>query len=371
MSDEQDSGQDRTEEPTDKRRKDFREKGQVAQSRDLASVGVLAAVGLTIVAWWPSAVRAAGQLTRDVFSHGVSAPERMLDEPRVMLLQSVWVMAVMAGPVLLAGVVSGTLIAVAQVGLSWSWKPLAPDPNRLNPLKGLQSKLLSAQAAAEWVKSMGKVIIVGAVGYKVVMHATLHLGELSLVGLVESTQRMGTAIGLLLGGLLLCMLVLSLADLAFSKWQLMRKMRMTLQEMKQEHKESDGDPHMKSKMRQVMAKMSSNRLVAEVSEATVVVVNPTHYAVALKYELNGGGPPMVVARGVDEMARRIKDIARTNGIPRIENRPLARALYADSREGLPIPVELYEAVAEVLAFVYRLRESRRPGAAAPSPASAG
>ncbi len=369
MSDEQDSGQDRTEEPTDKRRKDFREKGQVAQSRDLASVGVLAAVGLTVVAWWPSAVDAAGQMTVDLFAHGVGAPERLLAEPRALLLQGIWVMAVMCGPILLAGMVSGSLIAVAQVGISWSWKPLAPDLNRLNPIKGLQNKLFSAQAIAEWAKSMAKVILVGAVGYKVVMHSTIHLGELSLVGLVESTQRMGAAIGLLLGGLLLTMLVLSLGDLAFSKWQLMRKMRMTLQEMKQEHKESDGDPHMKAKRKQVMAKMSSNRLVAEVSEATVIVVNPTHYAVALKYELDGGGPPMVVARGVDEMARRIKDIARTNGIPRIENRPLARALYADSREGLPIPVELYEAVAEVLAFVYRLRESRRPGA--PSPASAG
>ena len=360
MAEEQDSGQDRTEEPSDKRRKDFREKGQVAQSRDLTSVGVLGAVGLTIMAWWPSVVATAAELCRGILVEGASDPEQAMAEPRLLLWTGVLAIGRMVGPILGVAMAAGLLLTVAQVGVSWSWKPLAPDGNRMNPIKGLQNKMFSAQAIAEWVKSMAKVILVAVVALRVIRIDGGHLEEMALLALPESVGIFGAALARLGFGLLLAMLVLSLADLAFSHWQINKKMRMTLQELKEEHKENDGDPHVKAKVRQVMARMSANRLVAAVGEATVVVVNPSHYAVALVYELGQGSPPRVVARGVDARARRIKDIARSAGIPRIENRPLARALYAQSREGQEIPPDLYEAVAEVLAFVYRLRQPRPP-----------
>jgi flagellar biosynthesis protein FlhB len=371
MADEQDGGQDRTEEPTDKRRKDFRNDGKVAQSRDLASVGVLLAVSGTLGAWFPSMAEAAQELTREIFVHATLNPQSYLDEPLGIFHKSIVVMARMSMPVLMAGVAAALLVVPAQVGLHWSWKPLEPKPERLNPIQGLQQKMFSAQAIAEWVKAMAKVVLVATVSWIVMKAHVEYVGELALVSLTESFSRTAYVVGILVIGLLLTMLVLSLGDFAFQKWNLMRKMRMTLEEMKRENKESEGDPHMKAKLRRMMVQMSSNRLVAEVTDATAIIVNPTHYAVAVRYELGQGGPPLVVARGLDERARLIKDIARSAGVPRIENRPLARALYAQTKEGSEIPVDLYEAVAEVLAFVYRLRKSRAPAASgAPPPLTA-
>lgn len=368
---EQDTGQDRTEEPTDKRRKDFRKDGKVAQSRDLASVGVLLAVGGAMVGWWPGMTEALEELTKELFVHGLMRPEHYVEDPMRILYISLIAAGKMTLPIVGAGVVAALLVVPAQVGLHWSLKPLELKPERLNPITGLQQKIFSAQAAAEWVKAMAKVILVATVSWLILRAHSNHVGELALVSLTESTGRTAYVVALLVGSLLGAMLVLSLGDFAFQKWNLMRKMRMTLEEMKRENKESEGDPHMKAKIRRQMAQMSSNRLVAEVTDATAVIVNPTHYAVAVRYEIGQGGPPMVVARGLDERAKLIKDIARSAGVPRIENRPLARALYAQSKEGSEIPVDLYEAVAEVLAFVYRLRQSRSPAAqSAPPPVTA-
>ncbi|MCP4872230.1 MAG: flagellar biosynthesis protein FlhB [Proteobacteria bacterium] len=357
MSDE-DKGQDKTEEPTDKRRKDFREKGRVAQSRDLASTGVLLAVGLAMFAWTPAIISACEDLARQFLGVAPANSDLFLADPyglmKLGLKNTLW----MSGPIVLAGMIAGLLLAIAQVGLVWSWKPLEPDPNKLNPINGLKQKLFSMQAVFEWLKAMAKVTVIAAVGYKIAQAYAGGLVELASSSLRDSVGWTAGVIIRLMLFCLLAMLFLGIADYMFAKWQLLKKMRMTLQEVKEENKESEGDPYMKARVRRIMSEMSRNRLMAEVSEATVVVVNPTHYAVAIKYEMGQDGPPMVVARGVDARAKLIKDIARSNGVPRIENRPLARGLYADCKEGEYVPANLYEAVAEVLAFVYKLRERR-------------
>ncbi len=367
MSGEKDSGQDKTEDPTPKRRKDFREKGKVAQSRDLASVGVLFAVGLATAAWWPFMVGSAEGLTLEFIGDGPANVEIFLKDPIDLLMLGMWKVLVIAGPILAVAVVAGLLIAIAQVGLMWSWKPLEPDLNKLNPITGIQQKIFSAQAMFEWVKAMAKVTVVGVVGYKLAVRYGAGLTELASASLRESVGWTGGIVARLLFFTLLVMLALAIGDYAFAKWQLLRKMRMTKQELKEEHKEMEGDPHMKAKVRRLMVEMSSNRLVAEVSDATVVVANPSHYAIAIRYEMGQAGPPIVVARGKDERAQKIKEIARSNGVPRIENRPLARALYASVKEGQEIPAGMYEAVAEVLAFVYRLRNRHKPQAAPAAP----
>lgn len=361
MADEKDSGQDRTEEPTDKRRKDFREKGKVAQSRDLGSVGVLLAVGLALGAWWPYALARIEDVSRDFLGDAAGSPGLFLADPVALLWFTVWAILWMVAPILIAAVLAGTLQAVAQVGLQWSWKPLEADLNRLNPIAGIQSKLLSWQAVFEWLKAMAKVVAVGAISWKVIGRYAPVLSDLAVVPLGEAFAQVGGIVARLIGFCLLAMLALGILDYIFARWQLLRKMRMTLQELKDEHKDTEGDPHMKNKVRKLMVQMSRNRLVAEVSEATVVIANPTHYAVAVRYQLGQPGPPIVVARGADARAVKIKEIARSNGVPRIENRPLARALYAQCKEGQVVPVDLYEAVAEVLAFVYRLRQARSGG----------
>jgi len=355
---EEDKGQDKTEDPTDKRTKDFREKGRVAQSRDLASTGVLLAVGVAAAAWMPGILRAAEELGHQFLGVGPANSDLFLADPIAILKTSLFNTLWMAGPILLAAMTAGLLLAIAQVGLMWSWKPLEPDPNKMNPISGIKQKLFSMQAVFEWLKAMAKVTVIGTVGFKVSKAYAGGLSGLASLPLTDSVAWTAGVIARLIFFCLLAMLFVGVADYAFAKWQLLRKMKMTLQEVKEENKDSEGDPHMKSRVRRIMMEMSRNRMMAAVSEATVVVVNPTHYAVAIKYEMGQGGPPVVVARGKDVKAQKIKEIARTNGIPRIENRPLARALYADCKPGEFVPANLYEAVAEVLAFVYRLKERR-------------
>ncbi len=363
MSDEQDSGQDRTEEPTDKRRQDFRKKGQTAKSQDVTSVGLLFALCLVIMAWSGTMAETMSELCIEVLTVGVDNPSFYADNPLKIGLLGMKTVVITVGPILLVAFVAALLLMIAQVGLMISFKPMEPDLSKLNPIKGLQQKMFSAQAVAEWLKSMFKVIIVGGVGWRVWVTHSQTLSALPWRDLPGSIYWSGVFVTKLVLYTLLAMTVLAVGDLIFSRWQLYRKMRMTREELKREHKEMEGDPYQKAKIKQLMHEMSRNRLVAEVQEATVVVTNPSHYAVALRYDMGQSGAPVVVAVGTDHRAKRIKEIARSAGIPRIENRPLARALYSQSKVGQEIPFGLYDAVAEVLAFVYRLRASRRPAGA--------
>ena len=367
MSDEQDSGQDRTEEPTPKRREDFRKKGQTAKSQDVTSIGLLFALVLAIVAWSGSMAEEMSKLCIEMLTVGVDNPSFYADNPLKIGLLGLRTIAVTVGPVILVAFVAALLLMIAQVGLMISFKPMEPDLNKLNPITGLQQKMFSAQAVAEWVKSMFKVIVVGTVGWHMWQSHSPMLSSLPWRDLQGGVYWTGVLITKQVLYTLLAMTVLGAGDLVFSRWQLYRKMRMTLEEVKKESKESEGDPYRKAKVKQLMAEMSRNRLVAEVQEATVVVTNPSHYAVALRYDMGQAGAPIVVAVGTDHRAKRIKEIARSAGIPRIENRPLARALYSQSKVGQEIPFGFYDAVAEVLAFVYRLRASRRPAGAGHGP----
>jgi len=366
MAQDNDKGQDKTEDPTPKRREDFRKKGQVAQSKDLASVAVLLSVTFILVVWSPTLLRLSSDLCLEVMVGGVNNPGSYLLDPVEFLIGILWLLAKLIGPILAAAFVAALLASVGQVGLVVSWKPLEPDLNKLNPIKGLQQKMFSAQAVAEWLKAMLKVSIVGFVSWRMWDIYSPALNELAWRDLHGSVIWTMLLVAKLVAFTLLIMVALAVGDYAFSRWQLFQQMKMTMQELRDETKESDGDPYRNARIRQLMRELSSNRLLAEVGDATVVVTNPSHYAVALRYEMSQAGPPIVVARGSDLRAARIKDIARTAGIPRVENRPLARALYSNTRVGQEIPGDLYEAVAEVLAFVYRIRAAQRP----PEPALA-
>ena len=363
MSD-QDSGQDKTEEPTEKRKKDSREKGQVANSREVASVGVLVAVAGVFVAWTPGLSRRMQDYAHTFFKDAVDNPEAFTGDLPGLMADGIWTVLVLVGPILIAATAVALLLTAGQVGLVWSWKPLEPKLEKLDPIQGLKSKLFSSQALMEWGKSMAKVLIVGVIAYRLALNWSPGLADLAGRDLEGSLTWTAAAMIRLVGFVLLPMIGLAAADLAFQRWHTNEKMKMTREEMKREHKEMDGDPYMKAKRRQRAIQMSQNRLLAEVSEATVVVTNPSHYSVALRYEIGQAGPPILVAAGVDARAALIKDIARTKGIPRVENRPLARALYSEGTVGHPIPAELFEAVAEVLAFVFRVRERNRAAARA-------
>ena len=353
----EDSGQDKTEEPTDKKKKDSREQGQVAQSKDLASVGVLLAVTMAFAFFGPGMSKKLEAQTIRFISAGGNNPEAFLNDPNALMADVLLTITEIVAPILVTAVIAGFALAVAQVGFFWSWKPMTPDIKRFDPIKGLKNKLFSAQAIAEWVKSMGKVVIVAAVSWKLAIDYAPKLVELADYDLRGSVHFGVLIVAKLVGFVLLAMLVLGIADYAFQFWQTRKKMMMTLKELKDETKEQEGDPHMKARVRSLMHEASRGRLAADMAEATVVISNPSHYSVAVKYDVGQPGPPIIVARGLDKRAQLIKELARSQGIPRVENRPLARALYAQCKVGDAIPAGLYEAVAEVLAFVYRLRAS--------------
>jgi len=358
MSDGNDSGQDKTEEPTDKRKKDSRDEGQVAQSKDLASVGVLLSVVLAFVFFGPGMSEKMQAVTIKFMTAGPDNAESFTNDPTGLLREGLIAVVDIAGPILGVAMVAGFFLAVCQVGFHWSWKSLTPDIKRFDPIKGLQSKLFSMQAIAEWLKSMGKVVVVGMVSWNISKNYGAGLMELAAYDLQGSVAWGCLLIARLVGNILLFMLLLGVADYIFQFYQVRKKMMMTMKELKDESKEQEGDPHMKAKVRSIMNDASRGRLAADMAEASVVISNPSHYSVAVKYEVGQPGPPIIVARGLDNRAQLIKDLARSHGIPRVENRPLARALYAQCKVGDAIPGGLYESVAEVLAFVYRLRASQ-------------
>jgi len=361
MSD--DSGQDKTEEPSEKKKQDSREKGEVAHSRELDSLGVIAAAFGTLAAWFPGMTRHASDFTVRMIKEGGNNPETFISDPLRLLEDSMMVVLMIVGPLLAASALVAFSLAAAQVGFVWSWKSMEPKLEKLDPIKGLKGKVASKQAFVEFLKSMAKVVIVGVVAYKLAILWAPGLTELAWKGLDGSLLWTASVMARLVGFILLPMSALALADFGFQRWNTNDKMKMTREDVKREHKESDGDPHMKAKRRGKMMAASQNRMLAEVTSATVVVTNPSHYAVALRYEVGQEGAPIVIATGVDLMAEKIKDLARTAGIPRVENRPLARALYSTSVVGHPIRSDLFEAVAEVLAFVFKLR-ARHAGASA-------
>lgn len=365
MSDNEQAGE-KTEQPTEKRLREAREQGNIPRSRELATAavftaGVLAMLGFSSVItrdalrWMRTAMAPDSALLNSsptaLFGH---AGEMLL---RLMLaispLMLVCLMASFAGPLIMGG-------------LRWSAKSMTPDVGRLSPMKGLK-RLYGPEAIAELAKSLLRIVFVGVAAGLCIWH-----GMDSLRGLLH--QPLETALVHGLGFTLKLMLttagamaLLAAIDTPYQKWNWMRKLKMTREELKREMKENEGSPEVKGRIRQLQQQMSQRRMMEAVPTADVVVVNPTHYAVALKYESGRMGAPTVVALGVDETAARIRQVADGNRIATVSAPPLARALYREGKLGQEIPVRLYSAVAQVLSYVYQLRTWRTGPMPAPPP----
>jgi flagellar biosynthetic protein FlhB len=261
----------------------------------------------------------------------------------------------------LAGVIVavGVGLGLLQSGFLFSAKPILPDFNRINPASGLK-RMFSLNTIVEMFKGLVKIVIVGYVAYRDIM-ATLPstprmMNQPVLVGITLIASRLVSA----LQTIGLALFVLGIADYGYQYWQFLQSVRMTKQEVKQEFREQDGSPELKSKQRQKAREMAKRRkAIKDVPTADVVITNPTHFAVAVKYVPEENDAPRVVAKGADFLAQRIKVLAKQNGIPMVENRPLARSLYAMVDVGKTIPPELYQAVAEVLAIVFNQKRHER------------
>lgn len=344
----------KTEQPTAKRLEDARQKGNVPRSEELSStIGLAVAfialytMGSFIFSTMKTTTRAllANAGTYEVTEAGVYS----------LMLKVTLTLAATLAPFVIAIIVAGVAISVAQTGgFVISGEPLSFNLDRLSPLKGMK-KLLNKDSLFKTFKSFLKILIVGFMAYKILrqeIESILFLTQSDLTGIIDFVGHISFKLVLHTCGV---MLILAVIDYAFVKWRYIEDMKMTKQEVKDEHKQQEGDPKIKGRIRQAQIEAARRRLRKVIPTADVIITNPTHFAVALKYDRDRMAAPVVLAKGVDFMAQRIKEIARESKIILVENRPLARELYAQVEEGQEIPETLYAAVAEVLAYVYSIK----------------
>jgi flagellar biosynthetic protein FlhB len=343
---------EKTEQATDSRREEFRRQGNIAQTKELGSCFLmLASAGLVYVLG-----RFFFQNIFEVFNYsmGPQLVETIRSGHFTEALQFSGIkIVVLVGPVLLIAGVISVASTVAQTGFLQVEDALTPDLNKINPLEGFK-RVFSLRALVEGFKSFLKLMAIGIILYFLLKSEAAKIPQLINYNIEEIFQYIGGIIIRLFGGIGMLMLILSLADYFFQRWDLEKKMMMTKQEVKEEAKSREGDPLIKSRIRRLQRERASRRMMDAIPKADVVITNPTHIAVVLKYDANLPAP-QIVAKGADLIAEKIKAIAREHNIPIVENKPLARTIFKTIKIGQVIPRELFVAVAEVLSYVYKLR----------------
>jgi flagellar biosynthetic protein FlhB len=249
---------------------------------------------------------------------------------------------------------------VGQTGLIWTTDPLTPKLERISPLAGAK-RLFSLKSVVELLKGIVKIALVAAIAYMLISPQIEEIEKYVQMDPLESFDELYFLVIKLFVGVVAVLAVLALADFLYQRYEFMKQMRMSIQEIRDEHKQSEGDPMIKSRLRQIRMERARARIMASVPQADVVITNPTHYSVALKYDLDSMGAPVVVAKGVDDVAFRIREVANENDIPIVPNPPLARALFDTVEIDQEIPDDHYKAVAEVISFVFKLK-NRHAGA---------
>jgi flagellar biosynthesis protein FlhB len=347
-----DTDDDRTEPATPKRRREAREEGQVAHSVEVVTAFILGAGLLGLWVGSANLYRELATLARHLFS--LPAAGSLTPDGAVALAATVFGSLIRAVlPVLVAGLIGGLAGSLVQVGFSPSWKAVTPEFERLSPFSGFKNLFQKAKLI-DLVKTLVKVVALGWASYLAVrgrLGELLHLSDLEPSGLLLYSLELSYQV---LKNCLLVYLVIALVDYAFQRWQHEERLKMTKQQVREEYRETEGDPLIKSRIRSLQREMARRRMMAEVPKADVVITNPTHYAVALRYESSEMDAPRVVAKGTDLIARRIREVAEEHGVALYESPVLARALVSQREVGETIPGDLFQAVAEILAHVYRL-----------------
>ncbi|QDW65540.1 flagellar biosynthesis protein FlhB [Luteimonas granuli] len=362
---ENENGQEKTEQPSDKRIREAREKGNVPRSRELSTAAVFGGGVAALLSFGGGLAARALDWMRGALSLDralLESPDRLFGHVGELVLGFMVILAPFVLVTLLACFVAPALMG----GLNFAGKGLVPDPKRLDPMAGLK-RIYGPEGLAELLKSLLRVVLVGSAAALFLVPGMHRLRAMPNQPL-ELAARNGLQFALwLLMATAAALWLLALMDAPYQKWNWRRKLKMTRQELREEMKESEGKPEVKGRIRQLQQQMSQRRMMEDVPGADVIVVNPTHYAVALKYD-SSMRAPKVVAKGVDELALRIREVGEAHRLAVVSAPPLARVLYREGEIGQEIPVKLYSAVAQVLSYVYQLR-SWRPGT--PQPRLAG
>lgn len=353
----EEQAQERTEEATPRRREEARKRGQIVRSREISSVAVLSAGFLSLLVLSFLFFQHFFLILRFSFENFVVGD---LTIPHLFALSKTYLSFLMKFilPFFVILLIVILIIYLVQTGGGvWATEALAPKWDRINPVEGFK-RLFSLTALVELFKALLKLAIIGGISYWILSQnydTILKLLGVDSLYMLKVTKEMLIN---LVGKLLFLLACLGILDWLYARWDLERKLRMTREELKEELKQTEGDPWIKARIRQKQREISRRRMLAEVPKADVVITNPEHYAVALKYELGKMKAPKVIAKGVDFLAQKIKEIARAHKIPIYEDPPLAQILYKKVEVGDYIPEELYQVVAKVLAYVYKSKEKK-------------
>ncbi|MEQ1836360.1 MAG: flagellar biosynthesis protein FlhB [Candidatus Nitrotoga sp.] len=353
----EDSDLEKTEQPSQRRLDQAREEGQAARSRELSTFSVLFAGGAGL---WLMGSTLSAQLTK-LLRDGLTLDTTLAFNTDLLLphLHSLSLEALVAFlPILLLLLVTAALSPLLLNGWIFSLKALQPNLSKLNPIAGI-GRMFSVNSLVELGKAIAKSLVVGGVGAWVIWHNKDSVMMLIAEPLITALPHLGYLLWISFATIMGGMLLIALVDVPFQLWEHNKKLKMTKEEVRQEARESEGDPQVKGRIRSMQREMARRRMMSNIPTADVVVTNPTHYAVALSYSEKGLGAPIVVAKGSHLLAARIREIAIQNNVPILEAPPLARALHKHTELGQAIPEALYNAVAEVLAYVYQLRRYRQ------------
>jgi len=347
--------QDKTEQATPKRREEARKKGQVAKSRELSSITILSTGLLYLFFLGENTVATLGTMIHKIFlsiPHFTQGSNDLIGLFMQSITRYLWITL----PMMLVLCVVSLLANLLQTGFVLSVEPLAPKASKINPIQGL-AKILSKRSLVELVKSIAKVLIVGWAAFSTLRDMFSHLIPLMYQGEGQILTTLGQASLKVMIRCCWVLAILAILDYLYQKWEFAQNLKMTKQEVKDEFKQTEGDPLVKSRIKSLQREMARRRMMEEIPKADVVITNPTHLAIALRYDALTMVAPTVIAKGADRIAQRIKALAEENKIPVIENRGLAQNLYKlDIGEG--IPQQFYLAVAEILAYVYNLKKQR-------------
>lgn len=349
-----DSGE-KTEKPTAKKRDKARKEGQVAKSPEVSTAFLFIAVFSSIRLFFPRMSLNLINLFSYSFKNisnidNLYTPVDLKENGKVILL----LFGAIVGPLLAISFIIAFISSFIQVGWHPTTKPLKPKFSKLNPLKGFK-RMFSMSALMNFFKSIFKLVIIGFAVYLLIKDELIVLSGIFYLDLFSGSVYIGNLIlkiGLNIG---LLFLTIALFDYIYQRIKLTKDLKMTKQEIKEEHKSVEGNPQIKQRIRQKMMESSMRRMMNDVPTADVIITNPTHYAVAIVYDQSSGKAPVVVAKGIDHLAQKIKEVGKENNIDIVENKILARTLYSTVDIGKEIPEELYQSVAEILAYIYKLK----------------
>lgn len=351
MADE--SNDEKTEAPSEKKRQDAREKGTVAKSTEINSVIVLLTALFLIKILGPWIVK---ELSSSMLEFMSIISDTEMDYSRLILLvrKALILLGKVAAPITGSILIMGVVANVAQVGFLFTLKPLMPKLEKINPISGF-TRLFSMRSIVETIKNIIKLTIIITIAYitlKKEFGTMLTLSDASVLSIWTYALAVSYKVILRIA---LAMIIIAVLDYAYQRFEHEKQLKMTHQEVKEERKQLEGDPQVKSRIRSLQREMARRRMMEQVPKATVVVTNPTHLAIALRYAPEENDAPVVVAKGKDLIAQRIKKLAKESNVPVVEDKPLARSMYDKVEVGFPIPMEFFTAVAEVMAYVYRLK----------------